>query len=747
MKMDFNKRLLSVAISSILLSACGGSGGSSSSGDEDVVVPPAGPEVTTPDPVLPPPLPVNPTLTSEQKLALGQAYVPTLLGNLKSISQGADAFMLSSGNAEASILSAGAEIFEPISMLAEHIYATRKQQLKGEIELDVVLPLSIEVGNYYYWAIEGSYEVSSSGDDQIILSYDVDFQLIRKESGVKVGAERKLNFDISISDGETSEYPRGNWLHQVTLDGYLDIVDERQITVQGLELKTIVDIGDEAKLLAVEGDHYRGTEFYQIDLTAEQLTIVTSGIKTSGGLELVGVMPQNLSQYSYGSLSVGDRHASAYRAYGIDFIKDAYQLLPLVSEKYSYPNIENFRIRNLISERIEDSKLLIQHDLTELTDANPDTFSTAYGGDIKSQKVADYIVSEDEQSITFNNSWSAMSLILGDESESESNIKCEAVDISYLLPQEGNLVFINPYGCVNGPIVLDEKYETIESWLLKNEFSLYSYSSGHVYPFVMRDGTPKYVEITASGEVIGDETHIINDGIDEVGNPWLFDFTSQGKAPDSNGNFLNYDISWSHQGLFDYAGSVTIDLLGEFIELDLAHKDGAVAIHGTVDIDRQTIDVEGTSQVELNIDVTNLVQQVLNNKVDSYINESIGNIKLDGENIAQLNVISGNFSSNASAENHTLSLPNPLLCNALMPFMEKFCLDMEPQSFALSIQYSDGTALTEIDGLIDNVENLVYEESCPEDQVIEGGCNVELEKTFHSVSGVIKASELFDALK
>jgi len=81
MKMDFNKRLLSVAISSILLSACGGSGGSSSSGDAEVVVPPAGPEVTTPDPVLPPPLPVNPTLTSEQKLALGQAYVPTLLGN------------------------------------------------------------------------------------------------------------------------------------------------------------------------------------------------------------------------------------------------------------------------------------------------------------------------------------------------------------------------------------------------------------------------------------------------------------------------------------------------------------------------------------------------------------------------------------------------------------------------------------------------------------------------------------------
>lgn len=740
MKMDFNKRLLSVAISSILLSACSGSGGSGGSSN----TPESGPVV--PPPVLPTE-PVNPTITSEQKTALGQAYVPTLLGNLKSISQGADAFMLSSGNAEASILSAGAEIFEPISMLAEHIYATRKQQLKGEIELDIVSPLSIEIGDYNYWAIEGSYEVSSNGDDQIILSYDVDFQLIRRESGVKVGAERKLNFDISISDGETSEHPRGNWLHQVTLDGYLDIVDERQITVQGLELKTIVDIGDEAKLLAVEGDHYRGTEFYQIDLTAEQLTIVTNGIKTSGGLELVGVMPQNLSQYSYGSLSVGDRHASAYRAYGIDFIKDAYQLLPFVSERYSYPNIKNFRIRNLISERIEDSKLLIQHNLTELTDANPDTFSTAYGGDIKNQKVADYIISENEQSITFNNSWSGMNLILGDESESKSNIKCEAVDKTYLLPREGKFAFIDPQGCVNAPIILDEKYETIESWLLENEFSLYSYSSGMAYPFVMRDGTPKYVEIAASGEVIGAETHIINDGIDEVGNPWLFDFSSQGKTSDSNGNFLNYDLNWSHQGLFDYAGSVTIDVLGESIELDLTHKEGVVAIHGIVDIDRQAIDVEGASQVELYIDVTKLVHQVLNNEADDYINESIGNIQLDGENIAQLNVISGNFSTEASAEDYMLSLPNPLLCNALMPFMKEFCLDMAPHNFALGVQYSNGSTLTEIDGLIDNVENLVYEESCPEDQVIEEGCNVELEQTFYSVSGVIKASEFFDALK
>lgn len=754
--MDFNKRLLSVAISSILLSACGGSGGSSSSGDEEVVVPPAGPEVTTPDPVLPPPLPVNPTLTSEQKLALGQAYVPTLLGNLKSISQGADAFMLSSGNAEASLLPAGAEFFEYIGSFSSHIYESRKQYFNNELDEGIEYPLPTRIRHHYQdYIVGGHYEVSIGNDEQPILSYEVTLTNENRPED----PEQKISFDISLLDGPTSDYGKGSWLHQVKLDGFLDKGDDYQVTIQNLILKIIVDINDEAKLAAAAWDKYTATASYQLELNAEKITVVANGIRTSGKMDLIGIFPivESNSGYGYGSTGDGGGYYREYTA----FNRYIYELVPLASEWGSYFNVKDFTITDLLSERVEGSKQLIAQDFIQLADKNPETFSTVYGGKVTNQKIADYAFSEDDKKVTFNGQVSSVTFTLINESN-KSYILCEGDKSNFLLPIESSFVVRNsmvsystlglPWwresGCSDEKILLEKAYSSIKEFIFDDNFSFRAAD--------IQDDFPKLFDVleVASAEQIPESGSIIitdgydsNSGIDGIHNPWLFDFSSQGKAPDSNGNFLNYDLNWSHQGLFDYAGNVTIDVLGETIELDLTHKDGAVAIHGAVVIDRQAIEVEGTSQVEINIDVSNLVHQVLNNETASYINESIGNIQLDGENVAQLNVISGNFSNDANAEDYTLTLPNPLLCNALMPMLYGFCLRMEPQTFALAIQYSDGTALTEIDGLIDNVENLVYEESCPEDQVIEGGCNIEPLKTFHSVSGVIKAAQLFDALK
>jgi len=444
MKMDFNKRLLSVAISSILLSACGGSGGSSSSGDAEVVVPPAGPEVTTPDPVLPPPLPVNPTLTSEQKLALGQAYVPTLLGNLKSISQGADAFMLSSGNAEASLLPAGAEFFEYIGSFSSHIYESRKQYFNNELDegIEYLLPTSIR-HDYRDYIVDGHYEISIGNDEQPILSYEA---ILTNENRPE-DPEQRINFDISLLDGPTSDYEKGSWLHQVKLDGFLDKGDDYQVTIQNLVLKIIVDIDDEAKLAAAAWDKYTATASYQLELNAEKITVVSDGIRTSGKMDLVGIFPDILTDESYlvstGSTGDGSNiHFGAYRQYG-GFTGYIHGLVPLAREWGSYFNVKVFTITDLLSERVEDSKQLIIQDIIQLADKNPETFSTIYGGKITNQKIADYAFSEDDQKVTFNGQASSVTFTLMNESNN-SYILCDGDRLNFLAPLESDFRVKNP---------------------------------------------------------------------------------------------------------------------------------------------------------------------------------------------------------------------------------------------------------------------------------------------------------------
>lgn len=743
--MDFPRNFLALSISSILLAACGGSSGGSSNSPVDNSGTPA------PAPKVP--------LTSSEKQAVSQAFLTNLSDALPYVVEGAqqaisvttsdinDYRALDDRDDQNSVVFHTTQFIERSGAALDTVRALLKRLKQGE---EISPQEKFEFESYRY---KGGVQYVIGSASNAVFSIEVE--------GNREGDTYKVIANIVFSGAARDDLQRGNFEQRYLINGRheeagiistftdVDIVSQHQVSA--LDKANDWDFGN-----------FTADIDYQLALDVHEVEITNNGLITSAGIEFTAIapsLPLSILHHQNGSLMAGQDRTSG------TWISLVSALSRETGSSYYFPrrsegldsitqlSTDKFQILNLKQSQGENEERITTSELT-LSGDNVSSYAASYGGggripSVDGQDIELFTVTKvDTHTLRLNTGRNPVDLTLLEKKGGEAQqlkvhvdplkafdpIETAEINMQLRIDNQNiyaqNLMFSLP---------IDRNFQSFDEFIADENIQLEFYRYGGLafndFEFLKDglndDGRVVFEDASASNENI----RTVNVGLDALHAPWLFTLNRKGSFQLEGNQRADYQLTWAHKGFANYQGILDIDSDDFDFSIGLSLLQPTLTFEGRFDSNALPVDKDTAENIAYSAVIEIDYDQLSAASLNPYLVEkeskqqdkpiqitTIGSIKIEGETIADVELLQGNFT--LTEVNKLYPYLNDITCNQLTP--SAGCQGIigshsRQHLFALRLNYKEGYSAPNIAALKD-VEDLAFHNTCTIENVSVADC-------------------------